>query len=322
MLRPSTACALLSFVLTGLAPIYWKQLHEVSSVQVSLHRILWAFLLLFVVFVATQSTAAIHEIKTTPISWRFVGRHILSSFLLVASLYLTVAAVAASMILDLSLGLFLAPLVALLCQLVSQRDAAALRHWQWLSIALACVGVVADAIAARAFPAFPLSIALTTGAYAYLKKTAANTSTNHSMKLVGETLELGLASIPALVVLVMTDKSTLTFLHGLPWTTDVLLVGGGVVLTACPLLLLAQTSAPDVAAILAVLQFTTPVVQFVVGVVGYGEACGLARLAGFGLVWISLYLFTAYNTHSEKPKTPTTAANEKGSTYRSLEATI
>ena len=42
-----------AYVCWGFFPIYWKSLHHVPAIQLIGHRILWSFLLLFVVILFT-----------------------------------------------------------------------------------------------------------------------------------------------------------------------------------------------------------------------------------------------------------------------------
>jgi chloramphenicol-sensitive protein RarD len=42
-----------------------------------------------------------------------------------------------------------------------------------------------------------------------------------------------------------------------------------------------------------VLQYLAPTMQFLLGVLFFHEELGLARLIGFGLVWVALVLFTS-----------------------------
>jgi len=46
--------AFATYILWGLFPIYWKQLHHISAAQLIGHRILWAFLMLLLVIVTTR----------------------------------------------------------------------------------------------------------------------------------------------------------------------------------------------------------------------------------------------------------------------------
>ena len=73
---------------------------------------------------------------------------------------------------------------------------------------------------------------------------------------------------------------------------DVLLVGLGLV-TAVPLLLFGAAATRIPLSLLGLLQYLTPTLQLVCGVLILGEEMPPVRLAGFVLVWIALGLLAA-----------------------------
>ena len=46
--------ALGTYILWGLFPIYWKQLHHIDAAQLIGHRIIWAFIMLMLVIISTR----------------------------------------------------------------------------------------------------------------------------------------------------------------------------------------------------------------------------------------------------------------------------
>jgi chloramphenicol-sensitive protein RarD len=80
--------------------------------------------------------------------------------------------------------------------------------------------------------------------------------------------------------------------------TVLILVAG--VLTAIPLLLFAGAANRVPMAGLGILQYVAPILQLAVGVLIYHEPMPPARLAGFGLVWLALVVFTADGIRSAR----------------------
>jgi chloramphenicol-sensitive protein RarD len=64
------------------------------------------------------------------------------------------------------------------------------------------------------------------------------------------------------------------------------------VVTAVPLLLFASGARRVPLTVVGLLQFITPILQFLVGVAILHEPMPPARWIGFGLVWIALILLT------------------------------
>jgi chloramphenicol-sensitive protein RarD len=79
------------------------------------------------------------------------------------------------------------------------------------------------------------------------------------------------------------------FLHaGAP--SDILLIGAGLV-TAMPLLMFAWAAQRVPLSRMGVLQYISPTLQFLIGVLIYHEPFTRAQLIGFGLVWLALVIF-------------------------------
>ena len=74
-------------------------------------------------------------------------------------------------------------------------------------------------------------------------------------------------------------------------TTTFLLAFAGLV-TAIPLILFAHGARRVPLATLGILQYATPTLQFLLGVVVYGESFTHARLIGFSLIWTALLLYS------------------------------
>ena len=83
----------------------------------------------------------------------------------------------------------------------------------------------------------------------------------------------------------------------------VLLIGAGIV-TTVPLILFVYAARNIPLTLLGILQYTTPTLNLLLGILVYGEEFPSARLMGFLLVWSGLviYLFegTVYRTRQKR----------------------
>jgi chloramphenicol-sensitive protein RarD len=75
------------------------------------------------------------------------------------------------------------------------------------------------------------------------------------------------------------------------WWRDLLLVAAGVV-TAVPLLFFGAAATRVPLTTLGLVQYATPTIQLMIGVLLYREPMPPARLAGFAIVWLALAVFT------------------------------
>jgi chloramphenicol-sensitive protein RarD len=108
----------------------------------------------------------------------------------------------------------------------------------------------------------------------------------------GLTLETGLLLPPALIYLLYLERAGQgAFLHA-GAATDGLLFGAGIV-TTLPLLLFASATKRIPLSLIGLLQYITPTIHFLMGVLFYAEPFARVRAIGFGLVWVALVIFSA-----------------------------
>jgi chloramphenicol-sensitive protein RarD len=130
-----------------------------------------------------------------------------------------------------------------------------------------------------------LTLAFTFSIYGWIKKIAPLGS------LYGLTLETGILSLPAVAFLTLTGISEKGAFLRLGLTTDMLLVGAGII-TSCTLMMFASAAQCLPLTILGILEYIAPTIAFLLGVLVYEEPFDNTRLIGFGIVWIALVLFT------------------------------
>jgi chloramphenicol-sensitive protein RarD len=267
-----------AYVAWGLFPLYWKQIDHVPALQLLGHRIVWSFVTLAVIVIVTR--------KLSPSSF-LPSRRVLSVFILSAVLisinwFTFVWAVNSGFVVETSLGYFITPLVNVLLGVVVLGER--LRPPQWIAIALAAAGVAYLTVAHGSVPWIALILAASFGSYGLMKKIAPLDSTG------GLTLETGLLFLPALAYLGYADRmGDGAFLHA-GAVSDVLLVGAGPV-TTIPLLLFASAARRIPLSLMGVIQYVTPTLQFLFGVLLYHEPFARSQLVGFSLVWIALVVF-------------------------------
>jgi chloramphenicol-sensitive protein RarD len=268
-----------AYVTWGLFPIYWKWLHHVPAVQLISHRVLWSFLLLFVFIVASRQWNVFRMAALKP---RVLRIYLVAAVLIGINWLVYIWAVNAGFIVEASLGYYINPLLNVLMGVLFLRER--LRSLQWIPLGLAAVGVLYLTFAYGSLPWIALTLAFSFGAYGLVKKTAPLGS------LYGLTLETGLLFLPALLYLLYSDATRQgAFLHT-GATSDVLLVGAGL-MTTIPLLMFASAARRIPLSLVGILQYIAPTLQFLLGVLVYGEPFTHTQFIGFGIVWVALILF-------------------------------
>lgn len=268
-----------TYVLWGLLPVYWKCLHRVPALQLVSHRIVWSCLFLIGVVLLSGQARALRRAWLTP-SIRYL--YLLASLLIGINWTFYIWAVNAGLMVEASLGYFINPLLNVLLGVLFFRER--LRVWQWVSLGVALSGVIYLTVAYGRLPWVALVLAVSFACYGAVKKVAPLGAVQ------GLTLETAILVLPALIYLGYEEVvGQGAFLHGGAEET-VLLVGAGLMTTA-PLLLFAAAVQRIPLSLMGILQYLSPTLQFLLGVLVYRELITVQRLVGFGLVWAALVIF-------------------------------
>lgn len=272
--------AALAYTAWGLVPLYFKQLAQVPSLEVIMHRTLWSLVLLLGVLALRRQWAWLTGVLRQP---RVLGAFVLSALLLSANWLTYVWAVQNQRLVDASLGYFMLPLVnvALGFAFLHERP----RLGQWFAVGMAAMGVLWLAVQAGSLPWISLVLAISFGLYGLLRKVAVLGA------LEGLALEtLILAPAAAAVLGWWASRGQGALATGPASTIGWLLLAGP--MTAVPLLLFAAGARLISMATLGILQYISPSLQFMLGVWLFHEPFEPARLVGFALIWAALLVYS------------------------------
>lgn len=273
--------AALAYTAWGLFPLYFKQLSGVGAFEVVLHRTVWCMVLLLGVLAWRAQWAWLRALWRTP---RVLGAFAVSALLLGVNWVVYVWAVQNDHVLDASLGYFILPLVnvGLGYGVLHERP----RPGQWAAVGVAAAGVLWLAVLAGHVPWVALVLALSFGLYGLLRKVGALGA------LEGLTLETMLLSpLAAGVLLWWGLRGEGALVQGSAAQVGWLVLSGP--LTAVPLLLFAAGARRVSMATMGILQYISPSLQLLLGVLWYGEPFAPARALGFCLIWAALLLYGA-----------------------------
>jgi chloramphenicol-sensitive protein RarD len=270
-----------AYLLWGVFPLYFPLLHPAGAVEVLAHRVVWSLVVVGVLVQVTRRWGAVRTVAADRVK---LLRLAAAATVLAVNWGVYIYAVTSHRVVEASLGYFINPLVTVMLGVVVLHER--LRVGQYAAVGVAALGVLTLSLQNGRPPWMALVLAASFGTYGLLKKQAVVGA------LEGLTVETAVLTPLALVYLVglsVAGHSTLTS-HGTGHATLLVLTG---VVTAIPLLFFGAAAARVPLTTLGVLQYLTPTMQFLLGVLVFGEALGLARLLGFCLVWAALCLFTA-----------------------------
>lgn len=261
-------------------PLYFALVEEVNPVEVVANRVLWSL-----VFLALLTTVTRGWARTLTAARD--GRRVL--ILSVAAVFLAVNwgtyvyAIESNQVVEASLGYFLNPLVSIGLGVVFLRER--LRTIQWAAVGLAFLAVGVLAVSYGRLPWISLILAVSFGIYGLLKKQA---DIGAVPSLTIETAALAPLAVIALAVFLV--QGTSAYETQGPGMAVLLALLGPV--TAVPLLAFGGAAIRIPLSTLGLLQYLTPVFQFMIGVLVFDEAMTGMRWAGFTIVWACLALVT------------------------------
>jgi len=281
--------ALATYLLWGVFPIYWKQLQHVSAEQVIAHRILWSFIMLFSLILFTNR----QDDFRAKLNSKTLRTHGISALLIGANWLTYVWAVNNGYIVESSLGYFINPLFSVFLGMIFFGEK--LRPFQWVSLGLATIGVLYLTFTYGRPPWIALMLALSFGFYGLFTKKSALGS------LYGLTLDTGIIFIPALIYLLyLASNRTGAFLQG-DFKTTLYLIGAGAV-TSIPLLLFAKAAHRIPLTTIGLMQYISPTIQFLIGILLYKEVFTPPQAIGFSIIWLALFLFWGEEWWSRRKK--------------------
>ena len=278
-MRSGIIYAALAFLCWGLFPIYFHALGDVPPLQILAHRMLWSLVFLLTILLLRRQWKWLHTVRQPKVFFSFV----LSALLLSANWLVYIWSVMNHHVIEASLGYFINPLVNIVLGYLILKER--MRPLQWAAIGVAALGVAWLTWQAGTVPWIALILAFSFGAYGLLRKTAALGA------LEGLSFEtMVLFPLAAGYVIWLTVNGQNVFLTTASDTTRWLLVMAGP-FTAIPLLLFATGARKIPLSILGLLQYLSPTLQFLLGVLLFKEAFTADRLVGFALIWGALILF-------------------------------
>lgn len=274
------AFATLAYISWGLFPLYFKQVADVPSLEVVLHRTVWSMVFVLLILTVLKRWAWLGALRHQP---KVLGAFALSALLLSSNWVVYVWAVQNGHVLDASLGYFMLPLINVALGLVFLHERP--RRGQWFAVSVAAAGVLWLALQTAHFPWVALVLALTFGFYGLMRKVAPLGA------LEGLALEtLMLAPLGAAVLGFWTWQGQGVLAQGPGAELGWLVLAGP--LTAIPLLLFAAGARRIPMTTMGILQYISPTLQFGLGIWAFNEPLQPARLAGFALIWTALLIYT------------------------------
>jgi chloramphenicol-sensitive protein RarD len=278
--RRGVLLGLAAWVMWGFFPLYWPLLEPAGAVEILAHRIVWSLLLVLGVVVASRKVG---RLRATLADRRTRWLLAVASALITVNWGTYIWGVNNHHVVETSLGYFINPLVSVLIGVLVLGER--LRTLQWVAMGIAGAAVLALTVEYGRPPWVSLILALSFGSYGLAKKKA-NAGAVES--LVVETLVVSPVAVGYIVFLTATGAST----FGGNGPGHVALVVGTGLVTVIPLLCFGGAATRIPLSTLGLMQYLTPTVQFLLGILFFHEPMPAMRWVGFAMIWVALAVFT------------------------------
>jgi chloramphenicol-sensitive protein RarD len=269
-----------AYLAWGGMPLFFPLLEPAGALEIVAHRIVWSLLFCLIALAVLRQLG---DFRTALRSPRILGTFAVAAALIVVNWGVYVYAVLSDRVLDAALGYFINPIVTVLLGVLVLRER--LRPAQWVAIGFGAASVVVLSTGLGGLPWISLCLALSFGLYGLAKNRVGRTV----QALPGLAVETAVATPFALAYLLWLGSSGTFTGHGAGHS--LLLMSTGVI-TALPLLMFSAAARRLPLSVVGMLQYLAPALQFLVGLLVFGEHMPAARWAGFVLVWVALALLT------------------------------
>ena len=264
-----------AYVIWGLLPIYWRWLERASSYEILGHRAVWSlvFCLLFLAF-QKQLISTFKLFKDI----RTLFLLALTSLLLSVNWGIYIWAVSEDRVVEAALGYYITPLVAVSFGVFVLKEK--LRNLQIISVFLAGLGVLILTFAYGHLPLVASSLAISWGSYSLIKKKL------NAGALETLSIETIIAFIPSAFYLsYLLENNKAEFGQDVGFSLALVTTG---LMTVIPLLLFNAATNRLPLTITGLLQYITPSIMFIIGILVFHEPLQLVKLIGFIFIWIAL----------------------------------
>lgn len=272
-----------AYLLWGVFPLYFIVLAPTGPFEVVAWRLLLTLVFCVVLLAVTRGWQRIRTIWRQP---KLLALTALAGILIYVNWQVFVIATMSEKVVETSLGYFINPIFTVLLGVLVLHER--IRVAQWFAIGIAAVAVAVIIVAYHAFPWVALSLTASFGLYGLVKKKIGPAVDPVS----GLTLEsFWLIPVAIVILAFVANDGGITMGTVSPLHTVLLSCAG--IATAVPLLLFAAGTRRVDLSLVGMIQFITPIMQFLVGWALLGEPMPPERWVGFILVWIAIAVFVA-----------------------------
>jgi chloramphenicol-sensitive protein RarD len=271
---------LAAYIAWGFLPLYWKLLDLIPATEILAHRITWSFFFVLIMIIVQGQwdsfKSILRDINT-------LKRLMVASMLITINWGTYIWAVNNGHVIEASMGYYINPLIVVLLGVMVLKEK--LNLWQGVSLVFACIGVGIMTVQYGKFPWIAITLALSFGLYGLSKKLIKVSS------LMGLATETILIMPLALGFILFNQIQGVGALGSMPIKETILLLCAGVA-TATPMLWFAKGTKRIQLSTMGFLQYISPTISLILGIVVFKETFTTAHLISFGFIWCGLLIYS------------------------------
>ena len=271
-----------AYLIWGSFPLVIAMLSFADPFEIVVWRVIFGFAFGLAVILVTRKFAEYLSVFKQPKQLLWIS---LAAVVIYINWQVYVYAVADNHVLEASLGYFINPLVTIALATIFLKEK--LNVLQWVAVGLGGVAVLILTFNYGQPPVIALTLALSFGIYGLAKNRLGGKVSALSSFTVETTLLLPLG-IVQLVVLAGIMQIQFGY-AGLAPSLGLAAYG---VLTAIPLLLFGAAAKRVPLSYIGFMQYLTPTLQFLLGLLVFQEPMPAARWLGFAMVWFALSILS------------------------------
>ena len=275
-----TIFAILAFTFWGLVPIYFKQVSHVGAFEVLIHRVLWSIVFLAILLVISNSMSNFLKIIKDKNKLKIL---FLSALLVSFNWLVFIWGISHNMIVEVSLGYFINPLINLLLGYLFFGER--VNKQQLTAIALVFIAIMYQIYSLGELPLISLLLAFSFGLYGLVRK---KIRVEPISGLFIETILISPFAVLYLVYLAKTGQSL--FIVPLDQTSWLLILAG--LITIVPLIWFNMALSRITMTKIGIIQYIGPSISFLLAIFLYGETLNFDKLVSLIMIWIALIIFS------------------------------
>lgn len=271
-----------AYAVWGLFPLYFMALMPANPFEVVSFRVIFSLVFSALLVTITRGWSRLWSAMRNRRTMLLLGA---AGILIFINWEIFIFAVYENKVIETSLGYFINPLITVALGVSVYRER--LRLMQWIAVGLGLLAVVVLTIAYGQLPWVALTLAVSFGLYGFVKKRVGS-SVGAVAGLAIETVwVMPIAVIQMIVVGIFGGLSA--FSLG-PMHATLMICSGA--LTAIPLMLFASGAKRIPLTWIGLMQYSTPISGFLLGIFVFHEAMSPSRWVGFSIIWAALVFLT------------------------------